>query len=51
MPIETSVFTPLTWVPSPPVGSRFLTRPQLLVRFSALPLEGIPPSGVVLTNI
>jgi hypothetical protein len=46
MPIETSVFTPLTSLPSPPVGDRFLTRPQLLVRFSALPLEGVPQSAV-----
>ena len=50
MPIETFVFTPLACLPSPPVGYRFLTRPQLLVRFSALPLEGVSRSAV-LTNI
>jgi hypothetical protein len=50
MPIETSIFTPLAWLPSPPLGYRFLTKPQLLVRFSDLPLESVPQSGV-LTNI
>jgi hypothetical protein len=48
MPIETfAFFVPLAGLPLLRMCCRFLTRPRLLVRFSALPREGIPRSAVV----
>jgi hypothetical protein len=48
MPIETfACFVPLACLSSRPVCCRLLTRPQLLVRFSALPREGVPRSAVL----
>lgn len=48
MPIEASALSAVfACLPPLPVCYRFLARPQLLIRFSALPREGVPRLAVL----